>query len=164
MTNPYEPPKTSETTTPTEPRFYGAGWWPISIFSIVIGGAVGGLFSSYANSSASLFAPLIVQAVGWLGATTLLMFMIRDSKLTITGKVLFALLLPIPAYLLFVPVCVVSSICTFPFLGQIEYGPSTSGHIVASAFGFLLVLMRIAVFVRKRYRIDGVVVPTRLEQ
>ena len=109
-------------------------------------------------------ACFLLPALGWFAATSILIFLIRDSKLTVDGKLLFALLLPIPAYILYVPVCVVSSICTFPFLGQIEYGPSTSGHVVASAFAFLLVLMLIAAIVRKKYRIDGVFVPTRLDQ
>ncbi len=160
MTNPYEPPSTSETATRTERRFYDSGFWPIAILGIVIGGAVGGLINGYQNGNAVLVFP----AVGWMGATVLLILMIRDSRLTLKGKVLFAFLLPIPAYILYVPVCVVSSICTMPFLGQIEYGPSTAGLIVASAFAFFLVLMLTAVVVRANYQVRDEQAPKPLDE
>lgn len=149
MTNPYEPPTTSEIATPTEPKFYDAGWWPIAILGIVIGGAVGGLISEYWDVS------LVFPAFGWLAASILLVFMIRDSKLTVNGKILCALLLPIPGYILYVPVCVFSSIGTMPILGSINYGPSTAGAVVASAFAFFVVLMLIAAIVRAIYRVPN---------
>ena len=159
MTNPYEPPTTSEIATPTEPRFYDAGWWPIAILGIVVGGAVGGLISGYWDHPAGFVLP----AFAWVAATIVLVFMIRDSKLTVKGKALCALLLPIPAYLLYVPVCVVSSIGTLPILGEQGYGPSTAGAVVASAFAFFVVLMLLAAIVRAIYRVPNHEVPTRAD-
>ena len=151
MTNPYEPPTTSEPITPAELRFYEAGWWPIAILGIVVGGAVGGLISGFQYEAASFVFP----AYAWVAATILLVFMIRDSVLTVKGKVLCALLLPIPAYILYVPVCVLSSIGTMPVLGEFNYGPSTAAAVVASAFAFFVVLMLIAAIVRAIYRVPN---------
>ena len=149
MSNPYDPPKSSGDADPSKPSFYAGGLNGVALASVIIGGIVGRLLDIYIDSMFSLGIP----AIGWLVATSLLVYWIGDSNLTEDGKVLSALLLPIPAYILYVPVCVVSSIGTMPILGERGYGPSSSGAIVASAFAFFVVLMLIAVIVQVKYKV-----------
>ena len=127
MTNPYEPPTTNAMSSTR--GFYAGGLSGIATVSIIIGAVVGGLLDVFARDSAPLTV-LAITTIAWLVATSLLFYLIGDSNLTEDGKVLFALLLPIPAYALYVPVCMVSSVFTMPFLGEMQYGPSSSGLIV----------------------------------
>jgi hypothetical protein len=147
MSNPYDPPKTSTYA----PSFYAGGLGGIATASIVIGAIVGKLLDAFGQYA---LTELAIPLIGWLVATRLLFYLIGNSNLTEDGRVLFALLLPIPACILYFPILA----GTMSFLGEKTYGegtlgPSSSEWIVASALSFLVVLMLIAVIVQVKYNV-----------
>ncbi len=166
MTNPYEPHYESHTTVttdiPTSRRFYFGGFIAIAMISIFIGGVVGALVFGFVWQSA---IPIWgIPAIGWWCASGLLVYLIRRSKLSDSGRIILAILLPIPAYILYVPVCVVSSMSTTAVLGGKDYGPTALGATLGSAFAFLVILMLSAAAVRALFRVRDSVTPPPLDE
>ncbi len=163
MTNPYEPMNSVTTAIPTVPsrRFYAGGILPIAMISVLIGGVVGALIIGF--DWQSLIPMLGIPAIGWLCASGLLAYLIRSENFTFHGRVMLALLLPIPAFILYVPVCVVGSMFTTPVLGGKNYGPTTAGATIGSAFAFSLILMLMAVAVRAKFRVRESASPPHID-
>ncbi len=163
MTYPYEPTSLETAAIPKgENRsFYAGGFIPIGTVSIVIGGVVGAALFAYTWSWIPIFG---IPAIGLLCATALLAYLIQSENCTVFGRVVLAFLLPIPAYILYVPVCVVSSMLTTPVLGGRDYGPNTAGATIGSAFAFFLTLMSIAVAVRAGFRVRKSPSPPHIDE
>ena len=164
MTNPYEP---TNSVTPVIPDvqsrgFYAGGFLPIATMSVLIGGVVGALIIGWEWQS--LIPTLGIPAIGWLCAFGFLSYLIRSENFTFNGRVILALLLPIPAFILYVPVCVVGSMFTTPVLGGKNYGPTTAGATIGSAFAFCLILMLMAVAVRAKFRVRESASPPHVDE
>lgn len=151
MSNPYEPLSSTSIDTPasTNTSFFVGGFLQIALMGIFLGAIAGGLMFGVAWESNLVLA---IPAIGWWCATGLLAYSIRNAKFTFSARLLLALLLPIPAYILYIPVCSAFSMATTPFLGGKDYGPTTFGATIGSAIAFFLILMAAAAIVRAMFR------------
>jgi hypothetical protein len=80
------------------------------------------------------------------------MLMLRGSKIHPWARILVPLLLTVPAYIIYVPVCTFSAMFTTSFLGSKGYGPTFPGMLLASIIAFVGVLLCFAAILRYRFK------------
>lgn len=153
MTNPYEPPQQAAQNRLTElliPGTYFGGFWGVTALGVLAGLLVA--LGIYLVADLRFVTPFIVPAVVWIGAFVVLLLMLRNSEIHPATRFLLPLLLTIPAYILYVPVCTVSAMVTTSFMGSKDYGPSFPGLVLASVVTFVLVLLLFAAILRLRFK------------
>lgn len=152
MTNPYDPPVT-EFAPPANAKnrsFFIGGFSLVTFLALVIGAGVGVLITSVDTIGSAVWG---VPALGWFVALAVLVSIIRNSRFSTKRGLLVALGLGFPAYILYVPVCTVSSMLTQVWIPSKDYGPAPTGVILGSAFAFLVILLSIAAILRVYYRV-----------
>lgn len=155
MINPYDPP-TTDTSQPVSARkrsFFLGGFGLVTLLALLIGGGVGMLLSS-PNTSIPFYV-WGVPAVGWFVALAILICIMRSSRFSAVGDLLLALALVVPAYILYVPVCTVSSMLTQGWIPSKDYGPAPTGIVIGSAFAFTVILLSIAAILRISFRVPA---------
>ena len=154
MTNPYDPP-IAELTPPVTARdrsFFFGGFGLVALFALMIGGGVGVLIT-LGTTMQSPFYIWGAPALGWFVALATLVGIMRNSRFSVESALLLALGLVVPAYILYVPVCAVTSVLTYSFFGSGDDGTTPEGVMIGSAFAFLAILLSIAAILRVRCRV-----------
>ncbi len=134
------------------PGTYVGGFWAVTALGI-LGGvlvAVFMFFGDFMNGSGVL--AWVTPAVGWIGVFAILLTMLTGSQIHAATRILLPLLLAIPAYILYVPVCTFSAMFSTSFMGADGYGPSLPGLILASVVGFVGILLIFAAILRYRFK------------
>jgi hypothetical protein len=152
MTNPYQPPQESSESRLPEllvPGTYAGGFWAVTAVGIL-----GGMLVAFAIYSEALLpaSPFIVPAIVWVAAFLALLLMLRGSQVQMPTLVLLPLLLTVPAYILYVPVCTFSSMFTMSFMGSDGYVPTFPGLIFGSVISFVAILLLFASVLRRRFK------------
>ena len=155
MTNPYQPPHEQSENRMAQllvPGTYVGGFWAVTALGILAGVlvAVVMFFGDFLNGSGVL--AWVAPAVGWVGTFAILLSMLTGSQIDAARRILFPLLLAIPAYILYVPVCTFSAMFSTSFMGSIGYGPSFAGLTLASVIGFVGILLIFAAVLRYRFK------------
>ncbi len=150
MTNPYEPHQepAKDALPPVllvKGKFAG-GFWSVAAIGIV-----GGLLVVSGLWAGGITA-ILMPAIAWIGAIAALMFLLRGIHIEASTKVIASLLLAVPAYILYVPVCAFSAMLTRTLTGAEGYGPTFPGMVLASIVSFVGVLLLFAAGVRRRFR------------
>lgn len=153
MPNPYQPPS-SRTETPLKEDVrrgtYAGGFWAVAGLALVAGVVIGILLLR--PETVSPVYPFGVPFIVLFAAFVTLTLMLRGVPMSWGARLLTALGLTLPAYILFVPVCTVSSMFTTPLVGSEQYGPKPAGVVIGSAVAALLILLSFAALLRLNYR------------
>ncbi len=152
MENPYESPS-SQAESPVEAR------GPNASPSLAKELGIAALLASFFGALVALCmlnldgSPVLIfgaPAVGWFLTFVIYLEDTKVSRTSIGVAAFKALLLSIPAYLLYIPVCTVSSMLTTPLLGSNGHGPQNTGVLFGSVFAFLSILLMLACLIRLR--------------
>lgn len=155
MQNPYQPPSESmgpaglAEQRPDRPdrnwNSYAREMGAAAILASVAGAIAALLMANLDGSPIAVFG---LPAFAWFATFVVLLGVIQASPASVRSTLTKSALLAIPAYVLYVPVCTVSSMMTTPFLGSEGYGPKPAGMILGSAIAFVLILLVIASLIR----------------
>jgi hypothetical protein len=166
MTNPYQAPAgTNDISQKREkrPSTYRGGLKAVALLAIGAGLVVGVIltqgvrprFGFYVAMGVTFGVPL----VAWLATFVLLLRLIKGVDVSGSRLFLTAIGLSIPAYILYVPVCSLTSLATSSLVGKRHHGPEPNIEpaaamvMLSSAFAFLMILMAFAAIVRRCYRV-----------
>ncbi len=162
MTNPYEPPQERSENRLAEllvPGTYVGGFWGVAVLGVFAGLLVALVIYSEAFVQ-FIPTPFLAPALAWIGAFVVLLWMLRGSEIGASTRIAVPLLLAIPAYLLYVPVCTFSAMLTTSFMGSNGYGPTFPGLVLASVVTFVVILLLFASILRRRFKQpDPIVAP-----
>ncbi len=161
MTNPYDPPPT-EITQPVMARersFFTGGFGLVAVLALAIGGGVGALISSsFAEGPSSALFVWGAPALGWFFALAMLIGLVRNSRFSVEGAIVLLVVMVVPAYILYLPVCTVTSMLTQSYIPSGNYGPAPQGVVFGSAFAFLVILLSMAAILRVCCRVPNATV------
>ncbi len=119
-----------------------------SLTFALIGVAVGivvGLWMESLKPTRYYIPPLLPAAVGWLVAISALVAMIQRARLTAAQKIFLVICLPLPCYILFIPVCTINA--SYAENSAIRH-PLASLWVIACGSAFPLVLLFVAASLR----------------
>ncbi len=152
MTNPYQPPQ-----GPTEnrlkrllaPSTYVGGKVSIVLLGVAAGTIAAVLIHRYLDFKTNNIFPFILTfaapAIVWIGTMFALMLMLRGAQVHVAKKIWLSLLMAIPAYILYVPVCTYGSVFTTEFMGSSE----RTAMILVSVTTFVVILLIVAAILRR---------------
>jgi hypothetical protein len=154
MSNPYQPPQEPSENRLSQllvPSTYVGGKLAVLALGVIAGAVAGVLI--YASLDLNTPVPAFgAPAIIWIVTLIALMLMLRGAELQAATKIWLPLLLAIPAYVLYVPVCTFSSMMTTSFMGSNGYGPTGGGLVLASVVTFVLILLIFAAIVRRQIK------------
>ena len=149
-TNPYQAPQetSDRPLIRTRPQFVG-GFPAIAGIGLVAGVIIGSLvFISFNDATPlSLFG---YPFLGIFAAIFGVFCIVRPSSMPIPGRLLLSLMLAVPAYVVFIPICTITGGLTASTIGTVAgaYHPAFVGVVLASVIGVVIVLLATAGVIR----------------
>ena len=146
MTNPYEPPQERSENRLAEllvPGTYVGGFWGVEVPRRLCRTARGARHLFRGIRAIQIPTPFLAPALAWIGAFVVLLWMLRGSEIGASTRIAVPLLLAIPAYLLYVPVCTFMRCSRHPSWDRMVTGPrfpawfSPRSSRLSSSFYFL---------------------------
>ena len=155
MTNPYQPPQESSENRLAQlsvPGTYFGGFWGVTALAILAGVSVAVVMQAGNLLDRSGFWAFTTPAIAWIATFVTLMWMLRGGQIQASTRILLPLLLAIPAYILYVPVCTFSAMFSTAFMGSDNYAPTFPGLILSSVVAFVGILLLFAAALRYRFK------------
>jgi hypothetical protein len=159
MNNPYEPseiersPEHSVQRLNDQPSFWG-GYGLVFLVGLVGGSVTGLLLFFFLTSSYALqyldtwFMVWVTPAIGLLAGILTIFGMVRSSGMSWKRKCVLSLVLTVPTYLLYVPLCTIGSTTSAEFSGRPGYAPTQMMVVSLSAITFSGLLLMVAFVVK----------------
>ena len=151
MTNPYQPPQTSSENRLSGPRrssTYVGG----KVTVVLLAAVAGTVAAIRVHASMNLDTPVpafAAPAIVWIATMVVLVLMLRGAQVQPATKIGLSLLMAIPAYILYVPVCTFGSMFTTEFMGSNGYAPTVGGVVLVSVLAFVVILLVVAAILRR---------------